>query len=223
MMSRLAGTLASLAWVAFATPLAAEPLAFGPDLGRSGWSAVSFPGIRPASFAAVDERTLAVATDGAAGLLWRPLGPALRSARKARWRWRADEAVLPTDLTRRGADDRVLAVYLVFGAAGDAGRGALDLLMSSSTSALVYVFGGAAARGAVLPSPHMGARGRFVVLRAADAALGAWFDESVDIGADYRRAFAAVPPPLLAVAVTSDSDDTRSRNRAMLADLAIGE
>ena len=35
-------------------------------------------------------------------------------AENARWRWRKTHGVGPTDLTRKGGDDRVLAVYFAF-------------------------------------------------------------------------------------------------------------
>jgi len=95
------------------------------------------------------------------------------------------------------------------------------LLASASVTTLIYVFGGDRPRGAVLPSPHMGPRGRFVVLRPADAPRRHWFDEHVDLHADYVRAFGGKAPQLLAVAISSDSDDTRGRNRARARNLVI--
>lgn len=67
----------------------------------------------------------------------------------------------------------------------------------------------------------MGARGKFIVLRPADAPRRRWFDEHVDLAADYLRAFGGKAPQLLAVAISSDSDDTRGRNRERMRDLVI--
>jgi hypothetical protein len=121
----------------------------------------------------------------------------------------------------RGADDRTLGVYFVFGAAEDADQSPSALLSSASVKALVYVFGGDKPRGQIVSSPHMGARGKFLVLRPADAQRDIWFDESVDVTRDYVRAFGQSPPLLLAVAIMSDSDDTRTRNRGEVDALAI--
>jgi hypothetical protein len=200
---------------------AAEPLDFGPDLPRNGWVLVSFPRIPPASFAAIDPSTLKVSTDASAGLLWRQIDGPLRQARIASWRWTVTEGVPPTDLTQRRSDDRALGIYFVFGTAVDASETPLTLLGSPTVTALVYVFGGDRPRGSVLPSPHMGARGKFLVLRPADAQKDAWFDETADLAKDYARAFGALPPLLLAVAISSDSDDTRERNRAKLRSFTI--
>jgi DUF3047 family protein len=208
--------------LAYGRPAAAEMLEFGPDLGEAGWSIVGFAGVPPASFRAADRKTLRVSTDASAGMLWRRVDEPLRKASAALWRWRVSEGVVPTDLSKRGADDRALAVYFVFGAAADFTRGPLALLGSPSVTVLVYVFGGDKPRGAIVPSPHMGKRGKFIVLRPADAQKGAWFDENVDLAQDYARAFGVQSPLLLAVAISSDSDDTRGRNRAELRDLVVG-
>jgi len=206
-----------------ANAAAAEPIDFGPDLREAGWTVVSFPGIAPAAFKASSRETLSVVADSAAGLLWRTASVAEARAGTARWRWRVAEGAPATDLTRRGADDRALALYFVFGAAADHGKPPLALLGSSSVTALAYVFGGNSPRGVVLPSPHMGKRGKFIVLRDARARKGVWFEERLDIRADYQRAFGKAALLLLAVAISSDCDDTRTRNRADVSALALGE
>jgi hypothetical protein len=68
----------------------------------------------------------------------------------------------------------------------------------------------------------MGARGKFIVLRPADAKKGVWFEESVALTKDHMRAFGVPPGLLLAIAISSDSDDTRTRNHAELESLRVG-
>jgi hypothetical protein len=202
-----------------ARPAAAEILRFEP--GLSGWTAVQFPGIAPAHFAAAGDASLAIATDSAAGMLWRPLSGAAKQVRAAHWRWRVDEGVAPTDLTRRGADDRAIGIYFVFSDRPELANGPLETLASSSVTALVYVFGGNAPRGSVTASPHMGGRGKFIALRPADAGKRVWYDESVELAPDYARAFGRPLPVLIGVAISSDSDDTRARNRASVQALVV--
>jgi hypothetical protein len=116
----------------FAASARAETITFGPALERAGWNVVSYPRIKPAIFHAENDTTLDVAADSAAGLLWHPVDATLRDARTAQWRWRVDEGVGPTDLTRRGRDDRALAVYFIFGAVDDLGKSAWVSAASSS-------------------------------------------------------------------------------------------
>ena len=199
-----------------AQPVAAEALRFGPSL--PDWTAVQFPGIAPAHFSAADDATLNIATDSAAGVLWRALSA---KAKTARWRWRVDEGVAPTDLTQRGADDRAIGIYFVFSDRPGPATGLLGMLASSDVTALVYVFGGDRPRGAVTASPHMGARGKFIALRHAAAPKRVWHDENVDLAADYARAFGRAMPTLIGVAIFSDSDDTRARNRASVQAMVV--
>ncbi len=200
-----------------------EAITFGPDLAASGWSVVTFPGVAPAGFKASGASAIEVTADAAAGLLWRAVKEQQPAVTQAQWSWQVEEGVPPTDLTRRGKDDRALAVYFIFGASADRAKGAMALLSSRSARTLVYVFGGDRPRGSILPSPHMGERGKFIVLRAADAPRRQWLTESVDLVSDHVRAFGQNPSLLLAVAISSDSDDTRGRNRARLRDLRLGD
>ena len=201
--------------------VAEQPLPFAPDLAQSGWSTQSYPGISAAAFSVDRDGVLHVSADGAAGLLWRPIAGPGRNARAARWSWRVEQGVVPTDLSKRGADDRALGLYFIFGANSDAATGPMRLLGSRSVTALVYVFGGNEPPGSLVVSPHMKERGKFIVLRPADAPVRTWFDESVDLRRDYARAFSRPLPLLLGVAVVSDSDDTGGRNRASLRDLVL--
>jgi len=213
---------AALIAASFGTqPAAADALTFGPDL--AGWTVVEFPGIAPVHFTASDNETLAIAADSAAGMLWRPLSGAMRQARVAHWRWRVDDAVAATDLTKRGADDRAIAIYFVFSEQPGAATSPMQTLASPAVTALVYVFGGDKPRGTVIASPHMGERGQFIVLRAADAPKHVWHEESIKLAPDYARAFGRKAPALIGVAISSDSDNTHARNRANVQNLAIGE
>jgi hypothetical protein len=67
----------------------------------------------------------------------------------------------------------------------------------------------------------MGTRGAFLILQPGNGTRRQWLDERVDLVADFRRVFVEDPPPLIAVAVSSDSDDTSGRNRVRLRELAL--
>ncbi|MEO1307740.1 MAG: DUF3047 domain-containing protein, partial [Pseudomonadota bacterium] len=103
-------------------------------------------------------RSLGVVSDGTVSVIWRPVDAALNTAQGASWRWQVAEGVPPTDLTKKGGDDRNLALYFVFVDAETAAQltrtSARKLLRDRNTKALVYVWGGAHQQGAVLPSPY---------------------------------------------------------------------
>ncbi len=166
-------------------------------------------------------RQVDVVSDGTVSLIWRPVDTDMREAKTASWRWRVTEGVAATDLTRKGGDDRNLALYFVFVDEATAATlnpsNARRLLRNKSTRALVYVWGGAHARGDSLPNPyHPGLR--TMVLRGPGEGA---FSERVDLAADHRRAFGTAPGVLVGLAVSSDSDDTDGRVRASIADLTL--
>ena len=77
------------------------------------------------------------------------------------------------------------------------------------------------APGSVLASPMLGERRKILVQRPADSPTGVWRAESVDLHADFRRAYGRDPRPLLGIAVSSDSESTGTVTDAELADLVV--
>lgn len=215
--------LSALLGAAALPATAAGRVAFGPDLGAQGWEELTFRGRSPAEYAAEGAGALAIRAEAAVSVIYRPLPEAFAGAGGAAWRWRVDAGPPPTDLSRRGGEDRAIALYFLFADDPEAGRTPPASLRAALRRgrALVYVWGGEGpARGAVA-SPHMAGRGTLVLQRPADSATGVWQDERVDLRGDFRRAFGREPGPLVAVAVSSDSDDTGTTTRARIADLVL--
>jgi hypothetical protein len=82
---------------------------------------------------------------------------------------------------------------------------------------IFYVWGGLEA-GRTIRSPYR-RNNHLVILRAASAPTGRWLEESVDVAADYRRLTGHPPPPVVQLGLCSDSDDTGTFVRAVVADL----
>ncbi len=219
--------IAALLAAAPCAAAAAEPVPFGPSLERNGWRTLTFRGLPPVEFSAPGASRLDIVSDRAASVIWRELPPGLAASRQADWRWRALSGPPATDLSARGRDDRAIAVYFVFArdeAAARSARGASSLTSAmwwSSGSALVYVHGGTGERGQIVPSPHMGASGRLIIRQPGGRGGEAWLSETVDLAADFRRAFGKEPGPLVGVAVSSDSDDTGTRTVASIEGLRL--
>ena len=218
-MRRSAFCVAAL--VLCSTSAAAETIGFSPSPEKAGWRAIAMPGLRPARFSLGPEGALEIVAENAVGWLWRPVSGQASSAGRARWSWLVIDGVGATDLSQRGSDDRALAVYFVFSKEKGATKNPLAQLTGGSAHALVYVFGGKQARGSFITSPHLQSRGKFIVLRPADTQRNQWFSERVKLAEDYARVFGPEMPPLIAVAVSSDSDDTRGRNLVRLRELSI--
>ena len=166
-------------------------------------------------------RSLDVVSDGTVSVLWRPVDGGLADARKARWQWSVTEGVTPTDLTKRGGDDRNLALYFVFvdpQTAANMGQvSATKLLRDPATRGLVYVWGGAHAPGQLLNSPYSdGLKTKILRIDANGS-----FEEQVDLDKDFKAAFGDSARVLVGLAVTADSDDTDGFIRASISDLRV--
>lgn len=221
-MGRIAA--AGVVLLSLAAPAAAlHPVAFGPSLSGEGWEELTFFGREPAEFAASGRHSLQIRTDGGVSVIWRRLPARDAAATDAEWRWRVDRGVPPSDLSRKGEDDRDIALYFVFAddpAAVENPPRSLRAALGKGR-ALIYVWGGDGPAGSIVTSPQLGDRGKLVIQRPAGGPNGTWRSEAVDLRADFRRAFGRDPGPLVGIALSSDSDDTGTLTEAAIADLVI--
>jgi len=154
------------------------------------------------------------------------------------WRWRVDQAVAGADLTRKEGDDVPARVCVLFDVPAErlsfAARWAVSIgrrLFDPDlpAAALCYVWDSHLAAGTWLPNAYTD-RVRMLILRSADT--GQWVNELRNLRADFARAFprearpphAGAPtylPPIVAVAVSADSDNTGASSLAFIGDLAL--
>lgn len=166
---------------------------------------------------------LTLVSDGAVSIAWTRVNRDDWGARAASWRWQVDQSVPPTDLGVKGGDDRNISVYFVFVPAPLApaleGANIRALLGNDDVRILQYVWGGNHAPRALIASPY-GPAGQGAIIALRQAGTGA-HDETVDLAADYARAFGGDAGALVGLAVSGDSDDTNSTIRARLGDLVL--
>lgn len=148
------------------------------------------------------------------------------------WRWRVERGNVAGDPHKRAGDDHVLAVCALF----DLPLSALPFVdrqiiraaravggedLPSAT--LCYTWDERQRTGEVLESPFT-RRVRYLVLRGQGDPLREWRREERDLRSDFRRLFgteASATPPLLAVAISGDADNTQGHSLALLADLVL--
>jgi hypothetical protein len=114
------------------------------------------------------------------------------------WRWRAIQFPNNTDERKKGTNDSVLGLYILFGSA-------------PFFQAIKYVWSDTLSVGMSFDSPFS-SRVRLVVVETGRALAGKWVVERRNVLADYRRLFNArnVPDPT-GIAVLTDADNTNSR------------
>ena len=194
------------------------------------WQVLTFPGIDPSQFVLGSDGRIDVLAENSSALLYRMVTPAEGEQPFLRWRWRVDRTMPSTDLSRKGADDRPLAVHLWFPVPEerlsfwdrmtDALRA--DLLDAPLTGyVLTYVWGGKRTRGQKMLNPYIGDRGVMIILRDGGTPTGRWFDEKIDYARDFEMAFGFRPPSPSHIALSGDADDTWSRSAGTVARLAF--
>ncbi len=168
-------------------------------------------------------QNLGLVSDGSVSIAWSRVGREDWGTSGASWNWTVDQSVPATDLSRKGGDDRNISLYFVFVPASIApsleGANIRSLLGNDDVRIIQYAWGGNHARGQVIPSPY-GPQGQGVTIALRQAGTGS-FSESVDLAADYARAFGGEKGALIGLAVSGDSDDTDSMIRAAIGNLTL--
>jgi hypothetical protein len=204
--------LAALAPLVPAPP--AEPTAPPPPWVYAGLPQQQPPPTR-FSLAPLDgQAVLRVEAERSYGNLLHPL-PGTPAGRLS-WRWRVDRALPAADLRSKAGDDAALKVCAMFELPRErvpfVERQLLRLAESRlgeplPNATVCYVWDNAWPAGSVVPNAYS-RRLRFITLGGA---VGSWQAVSRDLAADFLRTFgdeAATVPPLRAIAVGADADNT---------------
>lgn len=167
----------------------------------------------------VGQRELVAQADGSASMYRRRVNKPAASLRDVEFAWWAQALPDGGDVSDADACDAAARVMFAFG--GDTARLStrnrlmFDLAQLLTGEAppyatLVYVWDVKAPVGSVIVHPRSD-RVRKVVVESGPAGLRQWRKYRRPLAADYRLAFGEAPGPLEAVAVMTDSDNTRSR------------
>ena len=204
------------------TLLGAAPAAANTVPFDAAWDHLTFRRLTPNRFE-LRQSSLTVVADGSSSILYRILPTGMRGSRRASWSWHVEASVPPSDLSQIGNDDRNLGVFFVSAPADQAdgireGSSISRLLRNRSVNVLMYTWGGNQPNGTMVPSPHAPDRLRNLITRPAQTGR---FSESVDLAQDFQRVFGAPLDTLVAVAVSSNSENTPARVLAHVSDLRV--
>lgn len=143
------------------------------------------------------------------------------------WQWKVPELNGKADNTLAHVEDSPARVIVVFEGGRDtlpeAERINYDLAKAMSGNGLpyatlMYIWENRLPEGAVI-GHHFTSRLKMIVAGNGHRDLGAWHRVRVNVLEDYRRAFGEEPPPVRAVGVMSDSDNTGARTVAWYGDI----
>ncbi|MCE5265958.1 MAG: DUF3047 domain-containing protein [Deltaproteobacteria bacterium] len=183
------------------------------------WEPLTFPKIKEHStYTVVREgnRSLlrAESHDSASGLVCRRSFNVYEMPR-LRWRWKVEQLTDGGDPREKAGDDYPIRVYVVF--AYDPERASVGERLTYGAakaiygkypphSSLNYVWTGHDVAERIIVSPYT-EKAVMVVLEKGRERIGQWVEESVDILADYRKAFGQDPPAAAGLAIMSDTDN----------------
>ena len=180
-----------------------------------------------------EDRVLKLLTDKSYGTALHELKPVVLGAGSTLgWRWRLEQGIEAADLKTKEGDDAPLKVCAMFDMPLDKlgffERNLLRLARSLSgeklpAATLCYVWDNRLVIGTQLPNVYS-PRLRFIVLDSGDKKLGQWVVHERDLAADLQWAFGhefVTPPPLIAIVVGADSDNTQARSLAYVGDIAL--
>ena len=156
------------------------------------------------------------------------------TATRLAWRWRLDQPVAGANLRLKAGDDAALKVCAMFDMPlerlGLVERSLMRLARARSgellpAATLCYVWDPALPLGTLLPNAYT-ARVRYLVVNSAESALGQWHMHQRNLHADFLQAFgneSSTVPPLLAIVVGADADNTGNSSLAFVGDVVLVE
>ncbi len=156
----------------------------------------------------------------------------LPAAALLRWRWQLERAPEGANLRRKDGDDVPLKVCALFDMAldgmsfGEQTKLRIARAISGAplpAATLCYVWDRQLPVGAVLPN-IFSPRVRYLVVSQGPAMPGQWIAIERNLASDFMAAFGqetAVLPPLLALAVGADTDNTGSASLSYVGDLRL--
>ena len=190
-----------------------------------GWQEVLIPGKRATAYTWElfdGRRAMAARSDGSASMMRRTLNVAPDQLGSVSFSWQVTELMPGAHVGQADTEDAPARLLLAF--AGDVStlpartRMMFELAQALTGEAppyatLMYVWDAQAPVDTVIVNPRTD-RIRKIVVDSGPTELKRWREHRRDVAADFRRAFGEEPGPLVAIAVMTDSDNTRSRSRA---------
>ncbi len=146
-----------------------------------------------------------------------------------RWRWKIDNLIASADLRTKEGDDFPARLYVMFDYPLEKlsfiernklrlARTLFDPDLPAAT--LCYVWDNKTPPETIVPSAYSD-RVRLIVVASGGARVGHWVDFERNVAADFRAAFGEDAPPVQAIAIATDTDNTGSFATARFGDISF--
>jgi hypothetical protein len=112
------------------------------------------------------------------------------------WRWKVDHILSKGNALKKEGDDYAARVYVVF-----------PSRIFWRTKALNYIWANKLPRGKAVPN-SFASNAMMIAVESGSRRTGKWRQERRNIFEDFRRYFGQDPPPVGAIAIMTDTDNT---------------
>lgn len=143
-----------------------------------------------------------------------------------RWRWKIDNLLKTSDVSRKDGDDYPARLYITFEydpnkvsfgkklkyKAGQVIFGDIPI------AALNYIWDSRTEIGTFVDNAYTDFA-KMIVVESGPQKVGMWIEESRNVYDDYKKAFGEDPPLINGVAIMSDTDNTKERAIAYYGDI----
>ena len=125
------------------------------------------------------------------------------------WRWRIENRLTGLDEQKKTGDDYAARIYVVV-------SGGLDFW---NTRVLNYVWAHTSPAGFFWPSAFAGKNAMMLALRSSEDAIATWYTEKRNICRDFKQVFGKPVRYIDAIALMTDTDNSRGRVTAYYGDI----
>jgi hypothetical protein len=218
--------MAGLAYIGFIATSQLTHAQIDSQLVANGWKEFTFDDQRQNTFRQITEGVIEIETNKSVSIAYLPFDTAkldLRQTSNLVFEWQHEGQVIDTDVSKKGGDDRILAIYLAFPYQPEHASLKEKLLRPLVVASqgrdapgrlLTYLWAGEPKVGRWFENPYTGKAGYMKVIQdAKDGSNNAnvWHAHKVNIVADFKEKFGHMPPTPAYVAIGVDSDDTKMR------------
>lgn len=172
---------------------------------------------------------LSVQADRSVSILRQRFNPSLNAVGPLTFSWKVDALPQGADLSQAEGEDAAVRILLAFD--GDRSKWSarnhrlseMSRLLTGEElpyATLAYVWSNQGEPGSVIINPRTD-RIRKLLIDSGTDRVGQWRKHRRDVRSDFIKAFGEEPGPLVAVALMTDTDNTRSRLRAWYGPLML--
>ncbi len=180
------------------------------ETGLVGWEEKSFKG--NTSYQVIELKGMKVLradSQASASGLYKTQQINLKETPYLNWGWRIENRIDSGDETTKSGDDYAARVYLIIGGGWQFWK----------TRAVSYVWANAAVKGSVWDNAFAEKSVKMFALRSADDTTKKWLTEKRNVYEDLEKVFGEEINTIDAIAIMTDTDNSKSRARAYYTDI----